>query len=208
LVKNARFRIEGGRDMLAASIGPDGINHCRSKNCGLPEQRTMNWPHLLLSIRGRINLAKWWIASGILIIIGFVVSTVIDRLDVEAVAAGLNRLAATSLAVVLALANLLVVYCLLVVTVKRLHDRNRRGWWILMFPLAPVVLASILSTFGEDLEPTLYYAVLAVALIITIAAVIELGVRPGTAGLNRYGPDPLAKIRADPRQGSSRESSI
>ena len=71
-----------------------------------------------------------------------------------------------------------------------------------------VVLVSIVSTFGEDLDPMLYYAVLAAALIIAIAAVIELGLRPGTAGLNRYGPDPLAKIRGDQRQaGGSRDTS-
>ena len=59
----------------------------------------MNWPHLLFGIRGRINRAKWWIASSILIIIGFVVSNVIDRFDVAAVASALNRFAAISLAV-------------------------------------------------------------------------------------------------------------
>jgi uncharacterized membrane protein YhaH (DUF805 family) len=167
----------------------------------------MNWPHLLFGIRGRINRVKWWIAFFILIIIGFVVSKVIDRFDVEAVTAALNRFAAISLAVILALVSLLIVYCLLAVTVKRLHDRNKRGWWILMFPLAPVILASIVSALGEDLAAALDYAASAVVLIIAIWALIELGVMSGTTGLNRYGPDPLAKIRSDPRQGGSSESS-
>jgi uncharacterized membrane protein YhaH (DUF805 family) len=167
----------------------------------------MNWPHLLFGIRGRINRAKWWIASFILIIIGFVVSKAIDWFDFAAVAAALNRFAAISLAVVLALVSLLIVYCLLAVTVKRLHDRNKRGWWILMFPLAPVILASIASAFGEDLEPALDYAVWAVVLIIAIWALIEFGCMAGMAGLNRYGPDPLAKIRGDPRQGGGSSAS-
>jgi uncharacterized membrane protein YhaH (DUF805 family) len=151
----------------------------------------MNWPHLLFSIRGRINRAKWWIASCILVIIGFVVS-VIDRFNV-----------AISLAVVLALVSLLIVYCLLAVTVKRLHDRNKRGWWILLFPLAPIILASVVSAFGEDLDPALDYALSGLALIIAIWALIEFGLMLGTAGLNRYGPDPLAKIKGDLRQGGS-----
>jgi uncharacterized membrane protein YhaH (DUF805 family) len=155
----------------------------------------MNWPHLLLSTRGRINRAEWWIGSCILLII-------------DGIAAALNRFAAIGFAVVLAVVFLLILYCSLAVTVKRLHDRNRRGWWMLMFPLGFVVLVSIISTFGEDLDPLIYYAVMAVALIIAIAAMIELGLRRGTAGLNRYGPDPLAKIRGDQRQGGgSRETS-
>jgi uncharacterized membrane protein YhaH (DUF805 family) len=163
----------------------------------------MNWPHLLFGIRRRINCAKWWIASSILIIIGFVVSKVIDRFDVAAVGSALNRFAAISLAVLLALVSLLIVYCLLAVTVKRLHDRNKRGWWILLFPLAPIILASIVSAFGEDLDPALDYALSGLALIIAIWALIEFGSMSGTAGLNRYGLDPLAKIRGDPRQGGS-----
>ena len=162
----------------------------------------MNWPHLLFGIRGRIDRAQWGIASFILIIVGFVVSTAIDRFDFAAVAAALNGFAAISLEVILALVSLLIVYCLLAVTVKRLHDRNKRGWWILMFPLAPVILTSIVSAFGEDLDPALDYAVWAVVAIIATWALIEFGCMAGTAGLNRYGPDPLAKTKSDPRQGA------
>src|SRR5207344_282259 len=96
----------------------------------------VNWPHLLFSTRGRITRAEWWIGSFLLLII-------------DGIAVALNRFAGISLAVVLALVFLLILYCALAVTVKRLHDRNRRGWWILMFPLGFVVLVSMLSTFGE-----------------------------------------------------------
>jgi uncharacterized membrane protein YhaH (DUF805 family) len=161
----------------------------------------MNWPHLLFGIRGRTNRAKWWIASLGLVAIGFVVSRMIDSLDVEAVAKTLTRSVATVLVVALALVSLLVVYCLLAVAVKRLHDRNKRGWWILLFLLAPVILASVVGALGEDLAPVLGYALSAVALVIAGWALIEFGGLPGTAGLNRYGPDPLARIRGDPRPG-------
>jgi uncharacterized membrane protein YhaH (DUF805 family) len=195
--------------MLAASIGAAAWSlqdqFIGKRTLRIAGETHMNWPHLLFSIRGRINRSKWWIASFILILIGFVVSKVMDWFDVAAVAAALNRFAAISLAVVLV--SVLVVYCLLAVTVKRLHDRNKRGWWILMFPLAPVILVSIVSAFGKDLEPALDYAAWVVVLIIAIWVLIEFGCMAGTAGLNRYGADPLAKIRVDPRQGGSRESS-
>jgi uncharacterized membrane protein YhaH (DUF805 family) len=173
----------------------------------------MNWPHLLFGIRGRTNRAKWWIASFVLLAIGFVASKMIDRLDFEAVARTLTRIVAISLVVVLALVSLLVVYCLLAVAVKRLHDRNRRGWWILLFALAPVILASVVGALGEDLAPALGYALSAVTLVIAGWALIEFGCLPGTAGLNRYGPNPLARSRGDPRpdgggqQGGSEQAS-
>ena len=142
----------------------------------------------MLSTRGRITRTEWWIGTIILLII-------------DGIAAALNRLAGiSSLAVVLLFVFLLILYCALAVTVKRLHDRDRRGWWILMFPLGFVVLVSVLSTLSEYLDPMLYYALLALTLIIAAAAVAELGLRPGTAATNRYGADPLAKVRSDPRQ--------
>ena len=144
----------------------------------------------MLSTRGRITRTEWWIGTIILLII-------------DGIAAALNRLAGiSSLAVLLALVFLLILYCALAVTVKRLHDRDRRGWWILMFPLGFVVLVSVLGTFGDDLDPMLYYTLLALTLIIAAAAVMELGLRQGTAATNRYGADPLAKVRTDPRQSS------
>ena len=90
----------------------------------------MNWPHLLFGLRGRIDRAKWWIASCILIVGLAIVLKLIDWFDGEALSAALSRPVAISVAVVLALVSLVIVYCLLAVSVKRLHDRNRRGWWM------------------------------------------------------------------------------
>jgi uncharacterized membrane protein YhaH (DUF805 family) len=143
----------------------------------------MNWPHLLFGLRGRINRAKWWIASGIVLVVLVVLL------------AALSRSVAVGLDVILVLALLLSVYCLLAVSVKRLHDRNWRGWWILLFPLAPVVLAFVVSAFSEDLGPALTYALWGLVVIITGCGLIALGGLAGAAGLNRYGLDPLAKLR-------------
>ena len=53
----------------------------------------------------------------------------------------------------------------LAIQVKRWHDRGRSGWRVLI-NLIPVIGA--------------------------IWAFVELGILPGTAGTNQYGPDPLA----------------
>ncbi len=73
-----------------------------------------------------------------------------------------------------------------------------------MFPLGFVV--SVVGAFTKDLDPMLYSAMLMAALMTAIGAIVELGLMRGTLGPNRYGPDPLAKIRSDPRQAGSKTS--
>jgi uncharacterized membrane protein YhaH (DUF805 family) len=61
--------------------------------------------------------------------------------------------------------NLLLLWPAVAVSVKRWHDRNRSGWWILI-----------------NLLPIIGWA----------WALIENGLLRGTAGPNRFGADPLA----------------
>ena len=150
----------------------------------------INWPHLLFGTRGRIGRAGWWIASCLLIVIGFAVLSAIGTFNVI-------------LTIILSLLALLIAYCVLAVAVKRLHDRNKRGWWVLLFALAPIMLASIVSAFDEELDPILNYAAWAIVLVLALWALLEFGLMPGTAGLNRYGPDPFARLKGDPRQSGS-----
>jgi uncharacterized membrane protein YhaH (DUF805 family) len=80
------------------------------------------------------------------------------------------------------------------ITVRRLHDRDRTGWWALIF----VVLPNGLPVLGQYLiqtqpglgEPMILFPIAAFAL--AAWGFVELGCLRGTAGENRYGPDPLA----------------
>lgn len=54
--------------------------------------------------------------------------------------------------------------------VKRFHDRDKSGWWILI-QLIPLVGA-------------IWY-------------IVETGFLPGTPGTNRFGPDPLLGSRSE-----------
>ena len=77
------------------------------------------------------------------------------------------------------------------VGVKRLHDRDKSGWWILLFYLAPSVLGSIANTSEQPLAGF----ILGVgSFVISIWALVELGFLRGTVGPNRYGPDPLQPL--------------
>lgn len=72
------------------------------------------------------------------------------------------------------------------VYVRRLHDVNRSGWWLLSFVVLPCgfLIAAILDWAGALLA--------LVGFIGTVYVGIISMVRRGTIGDNKYGPDPLA----------------
>jgi uncharacterized membrane protein YhaH (DUF805 family) len=71
------------------------------------------------------------------------------------------------------------------VAIKRLHDRNKSGWWLLVFYLLPGVIGNIGPYTGLDIVFQL------ASLALSIWALVELGFLRGTSGPNQYGPDPL-----------------
>lgn len=85
---------------------------------------------------------------------------------------------------------------MIAVGVRRLHDTNRSGWWLLA-PLVPYVvgLAMIVPAMRSSTAlPTLAAFGPALALV-GIGAVLAIvifvfTVLPGTKGPNRFGPDP------------------
>ena len=78
----------------------------------------------------------------------------------------------------------------LAVGVRRLHDTNRSGWWMLA-PLAGYVVVLV----GAVMQSGALAAVGSVAAVILAIVVLVFLFLDGTVGANRYGPDP--KGRAD-----------
>jgi len=82
----------------------------------------------------------------------------------------------------------------LAVAVRRLHDTNRTGWWILA-PVAPylvAILAGMMAVSSPDMAGiagilALISMLAALALAVTLLVFYFL---EGTKGPNRYGPDP------------------
>jgi uncharacterized membrane protein YhaH (DUF805 family) len=68
------------------------------------------------------------------------------------------------------------------VGMKRLHDRNKSGWWLVLFYGLPMVLS---WAAGENMAVALF------SFAISIWAIVELGFLRGTPGANAYGPDPI-----------------
>jgi uncharacterized membrane protein YhaH (DUF805 family) len=80
---------------------------------------------------------------------------------------------------------------------KRLHDRDRTGWWLVVQAVAilvaiiPLVVA---LTLQEEQRQPWYIAsavVGAAVFAFTLWLFVEIGILRGTKGPNGYGPDPL-----------------
>lgn len=157
----------------------------------------MDLTTLLFSFNGRINRGKYWLAVLIyfLVWVAFIAGTVswlggfnADRLF-SFVGTGL-------LLWVVAIGLFLACAWSGVVTgIKRLHDRGKSGWWIVVFWLGPSALSGIGSTSHASTSFVFHLAGFAVS----VWAFVELGCLRGTAGPNEYGPDPLAEPNYAPR---------
>ncbi|HUB96493.1 MAG TPA: DUF805 domain-containing protein [Stellaceae bacterium] len=80
--------------------------------------------------------------------------------------------------------GLLLSWVVVAVASKRLHDRNKSGWWLLVFIATPLLVGGLGALARSNI-------LLAVAFAFHLWSFIELGCRRGTVGGNRFGPDPL-----------------
>jgi uncharacterized membrane protein YhaH (DUF805 family) len=81
-------------------------------------------------------------------------------------------------------------------TVKRLHDRNKSGWWIVPFFIAPSLLSKAGDWLGDSyLADFLMFVMIALSLW----GFVEMLCLRGTRGPNRFGPDPQAPVNRSPR---------
>jgi uncharacterized membrane protein YhaH (DUF805 family) len=143
----------------------------------------MDWTTLLFGFTGRINRSKYWLAFFIWIVAWVGLSFIWTGILVSASrAVGLSIYFATLVCIFLG------AWSGLAVGVKRLHDREKSGWWILLFWLGPSALSgwhTAMPNLGGG------FVLLLAAAAIAIWALIELGCLRGTLGQNKYGRDPL-----------------
>lgn len=149
----------------------------------------MDWTTLLFGFQGRINRGKYWLAILIYMVVWTAFGAVAvmwlggfdtDRLFSMVGAALLLWLGAIALIVA-------GTWSGIATGIKRLHDRDKSGWWILVFWFGPSVLSGIGSSSLHGNAFAFHLASIAVA----IWGFVELACLRGTAGPNEYGPDPL-----------------
>jgi uncharacterized membrane protein YhaH (DUF805 family) len=149
----------------------------------------MDWTTLFFRFNGRINRAKFWLASlvyttiMIALVAAFIVS--IGEFDKDRI----GEMVGTSLLFIAigGVVFLIMVWSSFATAIKRLHDRNKSGWWMLLF----WVLPSIIGIAADSISGIGSFVLNAVSIVLSIWGFVEVGCLRGTQGPNEYGPDPL-----------------
>lgn len=71
--------------------------------------------------------------------------------------------------------------------VRRLHDRGKSGFWVLLYYVAPGLISDKVGLSGDGL------VFLAITIGVGIWSLVDLGLLRGDTGSNAFGPDPLAE---------------
>ncbi|NQS84053.1 DUF805 domain-containing protein [Pantoea allii] len=126
------------------------------------------------SFRGRIGRRDFWLWQAIWLLLTSVLFFLAgnDLVDTQMAAFG--------------------IVCLLwptsAILVKRLHDRDRRGYWALLLIAAWLLMAGNWSMTGDILQWVIGRVL---PFIILAGFILDLGVFRGTAGDNRFGATPV-----------------
>jgi uncharacterized membrane protein YhaH (DUF805 family) len=141
------------------------------------------------SFQGRTNRQRYWL-TGLaifgLVFVSALVATMATRIPILGILVALLLFAVILGAVVAGLAN----------SARRLHDRGKSAWWLLVFQGVPGLLSAlrVLVSAGGGADAAGPAALLAlIGLPFWIWAFVELGCLRGTTGPNRFGDDPLGE---------------
>ncbi len=151
----------------------------------------MKLQKILFNFDGRIGRLTYWLAILALIVAVQVLTFAPFLIPSENAAVFI--LALTSQFI-----WLLSLWPILAVGSKRLHDRNKTGWWLLVFWGLPVVLfvgGLSIALFndprtGRSGDLSTASILLFAGLLPALWGIVELGILPGTRGPNLYGDDP------------------
>jgi uncharacterized membrane protein YhaH (DUF805 family) len=161
----------------------------------------LSW--LLFSFKGRMQRLYFWVTS---LVVGVVASMVSSTMESIAQSFGFGFIdpdtnafeLSVPLSVLLSVVGVLNLWINYALAAKRLHDRNRSGWWLLAPTVALIVAIAFalvtLSLPEGEREPWNTIAIIFVFATVALGLwlVLEIGFLRGTQGPNRFGPDPLA----------------
>ncbi len=126
-----------------------------------PLDDSMSPVQLYLGLRGRIDRRGFWLYGVLaLLAVGMVLMALLEI-------AGVHPERAERIA------NLVIAWPAIAVSVKRWHDRDKPGWWVLI---------TLIPLIGQ------------------LWALIDNGFLRGTRGPNRFGPEPARPVALSTRQ--------
>lgn len=132
------------------------------------------------AFEGRGNRLRYWLTS--LSIYGLLLATILVGFAIPIVGA-----------VFIAVGMVLATWAGLAVAARRLHDRNKSVWWLLIM-YGPVLVLTALSEVASMSSPEAGAGFAVLSLPFSIWTLVELGFLKGTSGPNRFGPDPLQPV--------------
>jgi uncharacterized membrane protein YhaH (DUF805 family) len=163
--------------------------------------------HLFFGFSGRINRGKYWLALVIWLVIWIVAILAILLSGFAILGSNLRDGSLPGpedfdafwrmvrdygvLSLIILVFMIVSWVSALAIGVKRLHDRDRSGWWILLLFFGPMVLEAAQNSTESGTLASILLGLGAFA--ISIWALVELGFLRGTSGPNRFGPDPLQR---------------
>ncbi len=169
----------------------------------------MDYEWFLSRFEGRINRARYWLAT--LVILGsmfvallllavismiFGIATGTLSINIIGISASFElgdddtavKVAMFPQVVVIPM-TLVFAWFYMTASIRRLHDRNKSGWWIIPF----VAATGFYGQFGNWLGNSRAAAFVGIAVFVAfIWGIVEMYCLKGTSGPNRFGPDPLA----------------
>jgi uncharacterized membrane protein YhaH (DUF805 family) len=185
----------------------------------------MDWTWYLFRFDGRINRAKLWLAM--VVMLGLMMTVGLALVAIQSLFGSLApfRFGASDLFRLLdpdtyrsfTLGDLprlliklfgtsLLMWVYFATSIKRLHDRDKSGWWMVPFFAVP----GLYNQFAERLPDS--YADLPLAIAVAILCMwgfVEMYCLKGSRKTNRFGADPLApKPRPDTRPPWDQQSEI
>jgi uncharacterized membrane protein YhaH (DUF805 family) len=133
---------------------------------------------LLFGFSGRINRAKYWLVVSIWLVLWVIAGLLVYLADYSPIA--------IVVAVIVLIPSIVSATA---IGIKRLHDRDKSGWWLLPFYLGPLLGLTLASLIAPGMiHSTLSF----VGFLFLIWAFVELGCLRGTIAGNPYGADPVA----------------
>ena len=136
---------------------------------------------------GRAPRAEYWWYALAIIILAIVVSMIEKILGLGGLVFGLYG----PLMTLLWLATIVPG---IAVGIRRLHDTNRSGWWmLLMAPYLLVMVFAVMAVGGGGLAALGAAGLLSLVGLACALVLLVFMVLPGTPGDNRYGPNPYGE---------------
>jgi uncharacterized membrane protein YhaH (DUF805 family) len=154
-----------------------------------------DWQNTYFRFSGRFNRGRYWLHSVLAFAVAFILQLIaVSMFPIPEQLITMFRsetLQKTIMFIIGAAPMVTFVYISTAISVKRLHDRDKSGWWaILYLGLPPVILFAFAQ--GADANGRVEgwpAALLIPFLIMLVVTFIELACLKGTTGANRYGPD-------------------